>query len=421
MTELPTVTLREWRSLGPNDPGGEALRGLRLTKQDQELVRELEANSSLSFTELRDGLSIQVKQHVGTVRLSTLRVVIRPKLRIEHVMKLIAYTLGMDDLVLFSQQVRYGAAPLGMVDLLGQALLAEIERIVRLGLSPKYVEKVEDLGTPRGRIDMRHVATHPRHATLRCTHEELTLNHPLNQTLAAGARLASRLVETPELSLDLGRAADRYFGDLDPLLLSAYGVSNLIESLDRRSEHYQGALSIIGLLLQNATLADHEVMGALHLTSFLVDMNILFEKFLEVHLRAVAPPGYTIETQDIRKDVFRYTINEARRRQPTIRPDLVVYRDGSPVIVADAKYKNRHQHPPSSAELYQLTIYGLSLDLPDPRTVLLLHPVVRGERAPATQLRYAPPALGERVILKLVGVPLDDILDGKNPSWWPFG
>ena len=90
MTELPTVTLREWRSLGPNDPGGELLRGLRLTKQDKELVRELEANSSLSFTELRDGLSIQVKQHVGTVRLSKLRIVIRPKLRIEHVMKLIA-------------------------------------------------------------------------------------------------------------------------------------------------------------------------------------------------------------------------------------------------------------------------------------------------------------------------------------------
>lgn len=421
MTDIPEVTLREWRSLGPNDPGGEPLRGLRLTEEDREIVRALESSSSVSFTELRDGLSIQVKQHVGTIRLSKLRVVIRPKLRIEHVMKLIAYTLGMNDLLLFSQQVRYGAAPLGMVDLLGQALLAEIERIVRAGLSPKYVEKLEDLGTPRGRIDMRHVATHPRHATLRCLHEELTLNHPLNQTLAAGARLAARLVETPDLSLDLGRAADRYFGDLDLLPLTAYGLSNLIESIDRRSEHYKDALSIIVLLLQNATLADHEAKGALHLTSFLVDMNILFERFLEVHLRAVAPPGYTIETQDIRKDVFRYTMNTARWRQPTIRPDLVVYRDGLPVIVADAKYKNRHQHPPSSAELYQLTIYGLSLDLPDPRTVLLLHPVVRGERTPSTQLHYAPPALGERVILKLVGVPLDDILDGKNPSWWPFG
>ena len=37
-----------------------------------------------------------------------------------------------------------------------------------------------------------------------------------------------------------------------------------------------------------------------------------------------------------------------------------------------------------------------------------------------TTLVFSPPAAGQQVRILLVGVPLDDLLDGTEEKWWPF-
>lgn len=58
--------------------------------------------------------------------------------------------------------------------------------------------------------------------------------------------------------------------------------------------------------------------------------------------------------------------------------------------------------------------------MPEPREVVLLHPLASGEPEQATTLLFAPPAANQQVRIRLVGVPVDGILDGTVGRWWPL-
>ena len=411
--------MREWSTVKPSSKGeGSKLWGVRLTERDHELLAELRGRSGMSFTELRDGLSITAKSYIGTVNLEHVRVVITPKIQIQNLMRLVAYAFDLSDLTLTDTSTSFAADEEGMIDLLGLSLLQAVERIARGGLLPNYQTQNEDLSTLRGRLDMRYLATHPRRSTLRCVYDDLTVDHRLNRVLAAGLRFAANVMQSRELRLELARSADRLFGDLTRISLGSDTLRSTLEALDRRSSHYRTAVILIGLIYQGARLGDHERAGDVPLASFLLNMNLLFERFLERYLREHAPAGIEVQAQDIRDNVFFYTENDNGWRSPTIRPDFVFRRNREVIAVADAKYKNRHEHPPNSAELYQLTAYGLSYAMQEPREVILLHPVSLDDSKASTTLLFAPPSSTQHVRIRLEGVPLDRILDGSI-EWWP--
>jgi len=156
------------------------------------------------------------------------------------------------------------------------------------------------------------------------------------------------------------------------------------------------------------------------LSSFTLNMNLVFERFLGRYLSEQSPDDVHVRMQDVRSDVFSYLENSGGWNRPTIRPDFVFSRRRKVVAVADAKYKNRHENPPSSAELYQLTTYGLAYLMPGPREVLLLHPLARGEFERPATLIFAPSAAAQQVRIRLIGVPVDDLLDGTVKRWWPL-
>lgn len=421
MMHPPVLHIREWSSMSPETPGdGALLRGVRLTDADRKLLGELEGRASLRFTELRSGLAIAVGPHVGSVSLSGLRIVIMPKLRIDNLMRMVAYAFDLSDLTVTETRTTYATAEHGLIDLLGRSLLRAVERIARGGLLPDYQSRDDDLATPRGRLDMRHIATYPRRATLRCTYDDLMVDHRLNRVLAAGLRLAAAVMQSLDLRLDLARAADCFFGDLTRVSLDSDLLHSVVDGLDRRSSHYRTALTLIALIHHGARLGEHAAAGEMPLSSFTLNMNTLFERFLGRYLSENAPADVQISAQDVRADVFSYLENAGGWKQPTIRPDFVLQRRRTVVAVADAKYKNRHEHPPSTAELYQLTTYGLAYAMPEPREVLLLHPLATGEMERATTLLFAPSAVGQQVRIRLVGVPVDGLLDGTVSRWWPL-
>ncbi|MGB5736673.1 MAG: hypothetical protein WBM40_19770, partial [Thiohalocapsa sp.] len=202
--------------------------------------------------------------------------------------------------------------------------------------------------------------------------------------------------------------------------LDAQHLRTLVDELDRRSSHYRTALTLIALIHHGARLSEHAEAGAMPLSSFMLNMYMLFERFLGRYLRENGPDDVQVSSQEVRSDVFSYLENAAGWNQPTIRPDFVLRRWRTVIAIADAKYKNRHEHPPTSAELYQLTTYGLSYSMSEPREVLLLHPVGPGDAGCAATLLFAPSATGEQVRIRLVGVPLDGLLDGTVERWWPL-
>lgn len=418
------LQIREWSIITPDTPkAGALLRGRRLDERDRELLASLSGRTSLQVTELREGLSISVGPHVGTLKLAGLRLVIRPKLDIAKLMQMVAYAFELSDMVLTHRDTSYLRQDHGIVDLLGLSLLREAQRIARGGIVPKYQPRIEDLATPRGRFDMRHIATHPRHATLRCAYEELSFDHELNQILAAGLRFSAGVMDSMELRLELARSAERFFGDMSKTRLSTQKLKAAQAGLDRRTSHYRNALMLIDLIHTGSRLGEHHEAGKMPLFSFMLNMNRVFERFLDRYFRENAPANIRVHSQDFRSGVFTYLENAGGWRQPTIRPDFVFRQQEHTIAVADAKYKNRVEHPPSSAELYQLTTYGLAYPMPSPRQVLLLHPLVGEERERPSTLLFAPAAASQQVCIRLVGVPVDRMLEesaGGAGKWWPL-
>jgi len=92
------------------------------------------------------------------------------------------------------------------------------------------------------------------------------------------------------------------------------------------------------------------------LSSFTLNMNMVFERFLGRYLHS--PEDVRMSIQDVRFDVFSYLENAGGWNQPTIRPDFVFHRRKQVVAVADAKYKNRLDNPPS---------FGRAVPAHDPR------------------------------------------------------
>jgi 5-methylcytosine-specific restriction enzyme subunit McrC len=418
---LPTIRIREWSSHAPSSSDtGRVLRGLTLTDADKALLNELQGRSSINFVELKDGLSFSVGPHIGTITLGGVRVVIMPKIRIENLMRMVAFAFDLSDLTITETRTDFSSAEQGLIDLLGLSLLRSVERLVRGGLLPDYRAKSEDLATPRGRLDLGYIATHPRSSTLRCTFDEFTIDHDINQILAAGVRLAAGIMDSADLRLELARSADRFFGDLTRIELNAELIRSYLENLNRRSSHYRTALTLVALIQQGARLGEHTETGEMPLSSFVLNMNLVFERFLERYLKQNAPEDILIAEQDTRSDVFNYLENPGGWKQPMIRPDFVFRRRNKIVAVADAKYKNRLENPPSSAELYQLTTYGLSYPFAGRREVLMFHPLGTGQADRECLLQFNPSHSVEIVQLRLIGVPIDGILDGTIERWWPL-
>lgn len=413
--------MREWSRVSPEDPtAGEVLKALRFSFEDRKLIARIKQQTSLRFQELRAGVAIQVDAHVGVVRLSGVEVVIMPKLSIKSLMRMVAYAFELSDLVVPDCQSEFGLANHGFVDLLGLSLLRAVEGVVRGGLLPNYESRIEDLCTLRGRLDLRHIATHPRSTTLRCRFDDFTADHPVNQMLAAGLRLAAMTVSSQTLKLDLLRSADRYFGDLSRVPLDARKLAGTLSELGRRFSHYGPALRLIQLLHQGARLGDHVNSGEAKLSSFLLNMNLLFERFLGKYLEQHAPNGIRVESQATDARVFQYVQNHQGWRHPIIRPDFVLRDEQQVLAVADAKYKNRSEHPPTTAELYQLTTYGLAYPMSEPREVLLLHPLPSGLVDRPAELMFGAGSVRHQVRIRVVGVPIDRMLQLGTEPWWPF-
>ena len=127
---------------------------------------------------------------------------------------------------------------------------------------------------------------------------------------------------------------------------------------NRLNIHYEPALWLSRLLLENLTLQDE--WGETVASSFMVDMNLLFEQFLTERLKRALRGRLEVKPQ--------YSANLGRydkvRTQVSIQPDLIFRRRGESVFVGDLKYKLMGgQSGVDIADYYQLLAYTTAFDL----------------------------------------------------------
>ncbi len=327
---------------------------------------------------------------VGTLVVDDLRILIRPKIRPENLFLLLE--VGLPPTAWRQEVFEYETS----ADLLPSVIAfyaRTLETTLARGVLRSYREEEAKLVAMRGRIDMAAQFRQPgMRIPVACRYDEYTTDIVENRYLKAAARLALRVpgvlpedrrrllqqvVALEDVADGVTRAAD-----LDHVLIT------------RLNAHYEPALRLARVLLKSLSLVDQS--GGHSASSFLVDMNQLFEDFVTHRLRRQLRGRLEVLSQ--------FGTHLAERRQVAIRPDLVFRRRGSAVYVADIKYKLTADARARTSDYYQLLAYTTALNLPEG---LLIYCLADGGRpARYVTVRHAGKVL-HTLAIDLTGPPTD--------------
>jgi 5-methylcytosine-specific restriction enzyme subunit McrC len=232
------------------------------------------------------------------------------------------------------------------------AYLAATERTLQRGPHSAYYVVEADLNELRGRIDAnRQRLRYGLPLPVAVTYDDFGVDTDENRLLAGAAVQLQRL---PGLPGSIRRRLRRVLAALDGVE-PARRDSARATHLTRLNEHYRPALAVARAVLAGVSFETRA--GPRSVTGLIVDMNQLFEKFLEVALQEALAgvPGGQLSPQ------CSDYLDDDKRAQ--IKPDLTWVVNGAPRAVIDAKYKSIEDGRPAEADIYQVVSYAIALSL----------------------------------------------------------
>lgn len=312
---------------------------------------------------------------VGDIAIPGMRLRIRPKVQVgPTLMHMLARTGRLPEWHEGSVEL---PSVEGLLDYMAWLFAIRVEAIASRGLYKTYRQKDANLPYVRGRIVVPQQAT--RNAVLKhrvfCDFTEYTADVAENQALRAALDvLLQQAYENRQVMPRLRRLLN-YFEGVRLVRFTADSVEGI--KLNRLNAHYSAALSLGAFILRHLTV-DQDEGGDTPFPSFLIDMNALYEDYLtRVLQEAVKASGLVLQAQE------GHHLDEGRLIR--VVPDLIFYRDGIPVLVADIKYKAPRDGFPKEADLYQVAAYSRMLGV-DRAVLIYAGAVPRSLRLPS--LRY---------------------------------
>lgn len=349
--DLTELTLEEYEtrwSLSLTEAEVRELRGL---------APKLDVRPSLA-----DGHDVTATSWIGNVRVGDLSLTIDPKVPVDRVLFLLSYALDPD--AWDSSKFDYGRAD-RLLEAIAPGFLALMRRALEQGLRRGYRRRDEALQTVRGRVrfDEQLRRRHGRFPPAEVTYEEFTEDVPENRILLAAIERLGRLrPRSRNIRRGLRRLRSRFQG----VSVVDYAARELPEiTFNRLNRHYRPAIRLARLILRDSMILREA--GTIQSSSFLVDMNRVFENFAVVALReslgATArafPQGSSGRPLWLDRD-----------RKVALRPDLSWWQNGELVFVGDVKYKDLDERGVRSEDLYQVLAY---LEATGLRRGLLIYP-----------------------------------------------
>ena len=342
------VLLREW--------------GRERLQLDDDLARRLDQTDWVSVQPDRERgwWKVSTRQWVGAFSMGDLRVIVRPKIKLENLFLLLE--VGLPPEAWQAEAIDYASND-DLLPALVSFFARTAETSLARGLFHHYRHEEDDLLALRGRIDfVRQFRRGGVLVPMACSWDDFTADIDENRCLMAAIRLALRVPDVPH---DDRRRLRRLLAALDGVAEPTASVA--LDRLDRiqytrLNEHYRPALRLARLILANCTLQNQH--GDTAASAFMLDMNDLFEQFITARLQCELRGRLEVAAQ------LRPHLDVERRVQ--IRPDLTLRQSGETVGVADLKYKlaDRDTDAAGTAgplarhgDYYQLLAYTTALGL----------------------------------------------------------
>lgn len=297
-----------------------------------------------------DVYQVRAGSVVGTLVWPDLAVLIRPKVEIANIFYLLGFRGGL-------VEWREGGFPYqderDLLRAMAWLFDAELRQGLRHGIARGYVGREEALNTVRGRIAIAR-QIHVRQGLplpLECDFQEYSEDITLNRVIKAGLRrlrILSNLDRAVALRL---RRAEAAFSDVEDVDYPPANVPDVI--INRLNQRWESVLRLAQLILRAESLVDK--FGRTRGLSFTVDMNKVFEKFVE---EIVCDEARRADLQCSHQAPVKLT------EEVEMQPDLMIVAGGHRLAVADAKYVELEPDGWRHANLYQLLAYCVALGLP---------------------------------------------------------
>jgi len=306
---------------------------------------------SLSPGAVRGTFDVTAGHHVGSIVLDGIRVVISPKIRPDNLFLMLEAGIPADRWrkETFDYQVDQDLLP-SIISFFARTADAALAR----GVLRAYRSIDDRLVALRGRIDMREQIRKPALSSpIACTFDEYTPDNAENRFLRAALRRARRVSSVP---IEVRRSIDRSLVRLDEVADVAVHPDDFDRLVfTRLNQHYEPALRLARLVLRNLTLLDdHGGTGA---SSFLVDMNDLFQRFVTLRLRRALNGTLRLIDEPLR--------HLGHNGQVRMYPDLEFHDllTNRVAYVGDVKYKLTSDGRARASDYYQLLAYCTALHL----------------------------------------------------------
>jgi 5-methylcytosine-specific restriction enzyme subunit McrC len=292
---------------------------------------------------------------IGAINLGALSIEIRPKVPVDRVLFLVSYALNPE---------RWNDTPFdfgeesSLVEAIIPGFVAHVTRAFSRGILQGYRAEEDALTTVRGRVrfDDQLRDRYGRFPPVEVRFDEFTEDIELNRLVKATIHRLGKLRIRSELARRSLRAFDRV---LAPVQLVQYDRRSLPDiDYNRLNQHYRPAVELAKLILRSEAIELRH--GKVHATTFLVDMNDVFEDFVVVALRDALRVSASVFPQGARGKAIHLDTAASVR----LEPDISWWHGNSCMFVGDVKYKRVNVPGILHPDLYQLLAYAIATDLP---------------------------------------------------------
>ncbi len=326
------------------------LEKLQLTQEDKKLRNFLKKQGILTIRELRNGLEISSSSHIGVVQFSNFTVKVLPKfsLNIKNLPKLIAYAFDLDDIIIPESEITFQAEEKQLIDILITFFVRKCQQLLRQGLVKSYVTYQDDVKFLRGKLMLKQQIRHVirKKPEFACEFDELEYNNLENQILLFCLKRSYHFTESDSLRKEIRRLIHQFSGLIDDIQITFDDFDKI--NYNRLNQHYKKIHDLCKLIISATGIGDFYQERQHIVSSFFVDMNKIFEKFVTRLFREFYPESHTVESQ------------KGKRAWQTdsgggsyIRTDILLTNETGQTKIIDTKYKRKL----SREDPYQIGFY----------------------------------------------------------------
>jgi 5-methylcytosine-specific restriction enzyme subunit McrC len=353
MNDLKTIYIKEWSRLKA-DHLKNSYEISQLRESDFKFLSEL--GNKIEITQLAKGIEIESRSYVGAIKFKDFQLIIEPKISNLSLAKMIAFAYDLNNIHIFEDSVGLSNQRANISDLIALIFLNKAEKIFYQGLRKRYQEKEENIASCRGKINFNKLAKNSSASlTLPCRFQELTVDIEENQIILSTLELLILNINNQNLKKRIIELFSKLNDKITLKNLNKELLEQANNNIDRLNNDYNDIFKIVELLL---TKNDFNLIGNQNndFSEFLLDMNLLFEKFLYKYFKKKLNSNLRVRYQRSLKNKFKINAGNIY----SLIPDYQFYMNDKLFKIADTKYKDYQNKKVSAADLYQLTVYAFA-------------------------------------------------------------